>query len=84
MELPVAERRFGVILGLLLLSTVFRAEAGIGRTLGFAAVSQDGEAQYTIPIALPAGTNGMTPALALEYRHRTEGGQLGIGWSIGP
>ncbi len=83
MELPVAERRFGAIFGLFLLLVALTAEAGIGRTPGFAAVSPDGEAQYTIPIALPAGTNGMTPALALEYRHRTQSGSLGIGWSIG-
>ncbi len=83
MELPVAARRFGVISGLFLLIAAFGAEAGIGRTPGVAAVSQDGEAQYTIPIDLPAGTNGMTPALSLEYRHRTQGGLLGVGWSIG-
>ena len=59
------------------------AEAAIGRTPGIASVSPDGEAQYTIPIALPPGTNGMTPVLSLEYRHRTKGGLLGVGWSIG-
>ncbi len=83
MELPLAKRRHGVIFGLFLLMTALKAEAGVGRTPGFASVSQDGEAEYTIPIVLPPGTNGMTPVLSLEYRHRAQGGLLGIGWSIG-
>ncbi|HEY7739291.1 MAG TPA: FG-GAP-like repeat-containing protein, partial [Steroidobacteraceae bacterium] len=36
-----------------------------------------------MPITLPPGTNGLTPGLSLEYRHRSRGGLLGIGWSIG-
>ena len=76
MELPLTLHRFGAVYGLSLLLTAFGAEAGIGRTPGSATVSQDGEAQYTVPFALPAGTNGMTPVLSLEYRHRTQGGLL--------
>ena len=59
------------------------AQAAIGRTPGTASVSAEGEASYSIPITLPAGTNGMTPILSLEYRHRSRGGLLGVGWSIG-
>jgi len=58
------------------------AHAAIGRTPGVATVTADGEAAYSIPLALPPGTNGMTPTLGFEYRHRTETGLLGIGWSI--
>ncbi|MGH7944731.1 MAG: SpvB/TcaC N-terminal domain-containing protein, partial [Opitutaceae bacterium] len=83
MELPVLLRHFGAIFGTLILSASQQADAGIGRTPGFASVSHDGEAEYTIPIALPPGTNGMTPVLSLEYRHRSRGGLLGIGWSVG-
>ena len=82
MDLPVALRHSGAIL-VLLLTPFLGAQAAIGRTPGFASVSQGGEAEYTIPISLPSGTNGMTPVLALEYRHRTKAGLLGIGWSIG-
>ncbi|HEX9706103.1 MAG TPA: RHS repeat-associated core domain-containing protein [Steroidobacteraceae bacterium] len=63
--------------------TALMAEAGVGRSPGFGSVSQEGEAEYTIPIVLPAGTNGMTPALSFEYRHHAQGGLLGIGWSLG-
>ena len=83
MELPLTLHRYGAIYGLFLLATSFGAAAAIGRTPGAVSVSQDGEAQYAIPIALPAGTNGMTPTLSLEYGHRTQGGLLGVGWSIG-
>ncbi|HEY5559864.1 MAG TPA: FG-GAP-like repeat-containing protein, partial [Steroidobacteraceae bacterium] len=83
MELPDTRRRIGVILATLILLTAHRVDAAIGRTPGAASVSPDGEAAYTIPLALPPGTNGMTPAFSLEYRHRTQAGLLGIGWSIG-
>ncbi len=83
MEMPHTLRRIGANLCLAFILASPVALAGIGRTPGIASVSPDGEAQYTIPIALPPGTNGMTPVLSLEYRHRTKGGLLGVGWSIG-
>ena len=83
MEMPDTRRRIGLVLVTLVLLAAHRADAAIGRTPGAASVSRDGEAAYTIPLALPPGTHGMTPALSLEYRHRAPGGLLGVGWSIG-
>ena len=83
MDLPSASHRLGALIGLVALIASLTAEAGIGRTRGYAAVSPLGEAQYSIPLAVPPGTNGLTPALSLDYRHRTRGGLLGVGWSIG-
>jgi len=83
MELPYTRRRLGALLAMFILLTTQHADAGIGRTPGAASVSPDGEAVYTIALTLPPGTNGMTPALSLEYRHRAPGGLLGTGWSIG-
>ncbi len=82
MELPTALHRAGatILLAASLMSTV--AGAGPGRTPGFASVSPDGEALYSIPIELPPGTNGLGPVLSLDYRHRTRGGLLGVGWSL--
>lgn len=54
-----------------------------GRTAGLGDVSPAGEAIYSIPLDLPPGTNGLTPRLSLEYRHRMTGGALGVGWAIG-
>ncbi len=58
------------------------AMAAVGSTLGESRVTPGGEAAYSIPLRLPPGTNGMTPGLSLEYRHRQGGGLLGVGWSI--
>jgi RHS repeat-associated protein len=82
MELPTALHRAGasIVLAIFLASSV--AGASPGRTPGIASVSADGEARYSIPIELPPGTNGLTPALSLDYRHRTRGGLLGVGWSL--
>ena len=82
MELPTALHRAGasIVLAAWLAPTV--AGASPGRTPGSAAVSADGEALYSIPIELPPGTNGLTPVLSLDYRHRTRGGLLGVGWSL--
>ncbi|MDH4055663.1 MAG: DUF4329 domain-containing protein [Gammaproteobacteria bacterium] len=56
--------------------------AAVGRTVGQANVSDSGEATYTIPISVPSGINGLTPALALAYGHRQEEGIAGVGWSV--
>jgi RHS repeat-associated protein len=53
-----------------------------GRVDGAASVSETGEATYTIPLALPPGTNRMTPSLALTYGHRSGTGLLGAGWNL--
>jgi len=54
-----------------------------GRTAGAGTVTSIGEGAYSIPLALPAGTNGLTPSISLEYRHNHPGGLVGVGWSIG-
>lgn len=59
------------------------ASAGVGRTPGHAWVTPAGAAAYSIPLVLPPGTAGLTPALSLEYRHSQHGGLLGVGWSLG-
>ena len=83
MDLPVSRRSLGATLFTIALLNALHASANVGRTPGAAAVTHDGEASYTIPLALPPGTNGMTPVLSLEYRHRTQNGLLGVGWSLG-
>ena len=84
MELPATPRWNRAITAFtaMLLATP-AANAAIGRTPGFASVSDDGEAAYSIPLDLPPGTNGLTPTLSLDYRHRARGGLLGVGWYVG-
>ncbi len=85
MELPANLRRACALAAslVLLAQTTPPADAAIGRTPGSASVSEDGQAQYSIPFDLPPGTNGLTPVLSLDYRHRAHGGLVGVGWSIG-
>jgi hypothetical protein len=70
------------LLSLLVVLSPVAAWAAVGRTIGQATVSDSGEATYAIPITVPAGINGLTPALALAYGHRQGEGLIGVGWGI--
>lgn len=54
----------------------------VGAIDGSASVSISGSANYTIPIPLPTGINGMAPKLAIAYDSHGRDGLLGTGWSL--
>jgi hypothetical protein len=74
--------RCGLLIGALGIAASPGSWAAVGRTIGNADVSDSGEATYNIPITVPSGINGLTPALALAYGHRQGEGLAGVGWSV--
>src|SRR5690606_26498523 len=55
--------------------------SGIGETPGQLSVSLTGGATYTIPIEVPAGSNGVQPEIALTYNSRGGNGRVGYRWN---
>jgi RHS repeat-associated protein len=53
----------------------------VGKTSGNLAVG--GSAAYSIPIEIPAGTNGLQPTVSLNYSSGYSDGFMGMGWSLG-
>jgi len=58
------------------------AATAVGRIEGSFAVSDAGQATYTVPIKLTPGIAGMEPKLALVYSSDQDNGILGMGWSL--
>ena len=59
------------------------AATAVGATPGMFKVSENGAANYTIPITVPPGTSGLAPQLSLNYSSQSGNGPLGVGWSLG-
>lgn len=45
-------------------------------------VDGNGAATFTLPLALPQGTGGLTPKLSLSYSSHQDNGLLGVGWLL--
>lgn len=58
------------------------SSSGIGETMGKLSVSLTGGAQYNIPIAVPAGINGVVPEISLSYNSQGGNGIVGYGWNV--
>ncbi|KAA0990471.1 FG-GAP-like repeat-containing protein [Dyadobacter aurulentus] len=54
----------------------------VGSTPGAGAVSGNGGASYSIPIAVPPGTNNVAPSVSIEYNSQGGSGIAGMGWNI--
>jgi len=51
-------------------------------TVAATADATAGAASYSIPIAVPPGTNGVEPSIAVVYNSMSSTGVAGMGWSI--
>ena len=54
----------------------------VGITEGQLSVSLTGGANYSIPIAVPPGINGVVPQVSLAYNSQGGNGMAGYGWNI--
>jgi len=59
-----------------------QATTAVGALKGSFEVSEQGTANYTIPIEVPPGRLGLQPNLALTYLGTKANGMLGIGWGL--
>jgi RHS repeat-associated protein len=55
----------------------------VGETPGYHNTTPTGAVTYTIPIAIPSGTNNMAPKISLEYNSQSGSNHMGWGWNIG-
>ncbi len=66
----------------LFLSYSIRAEEIVGTLPSDFSVDSKGAANYSIPLQIPPGINGMQPNLILNYNSQTGNGPFGVGWSL--
>jgi len=67
---------------LLTYATTNISHAALGAINGNLSVDSTGAANYTIPIDVPPGINGMQPNLSLSYNSNGGNGLMGVGWSL--
>jgi RHS repeat-associated protein len=54
----------------------------VGSVAGELSITQDGSANYVVPISVVPGTAGMAPTLSLKYSSNAGAGLAGYGWSL--
>ncbi|RDH91336.1 MAG: hypothetical protein DIZ77_03900 [endosymbiont of Seepiophila jonesi] len=82
MDMRLAARFSGVFCASLIFISNATANNGlVGSLEGEAQVNQ-GTLDYTLPVDLPEGPNGLSPGLSISYSPRNPNGVLGIGFKL--
>ncbi len=82
MDMRFAARFSGVFCASLIFLSNVAANSGlVGSLEGEAQVNQ-GTLDYTLPVDLPQGPNGLAPGLSISYSPRSPNGVLGIGFKL--
>ncbi|RLJ22616.1 hypothetical protein DJ030_00910 [bacterium endosymbiont of Escarpia laminata] len=82
MDMRLAARFSGVFCASLIFLSNAAANSGlVGSLEGEAQVNQ-GTLDYTLPVDLPEGPNGLAPGLSISYSPRNPNGVLGIGFKL--
>ncbi|MGH8321664.1 MAG: PKD domain-containing protein [Gammaproteobacteria bacterium] len=68
--------------GMLPALPVQASTTAVGTIQGSFSVTPTGAATYTIPIAVPRGSGGLTPSIALVYNSQSGSGAAGWGWTL--
>jgi hypothetical protein len=61
---------------------VLNKALNVGNIPGYFQIGNLGAAIYEIPIAVPPGTNGISPEISISYNSQSANGILGYGWHI--
>jgi len=69
------------ILLLLNINIICSQSSEVGITSGELSVSLAGSANYSIPISVPPGINGIVPQISLTYNSQSGNGNAGYGWN---
>lgn len=78
----MSKKIFLAMLFSLWLTLGFSQSTEVGTLKGNLDVSLNGALNYTLPIAVPPGINGIQPQLNLVYNNHSGNGLLGYGWNI--
>ncbi len=65
-----------------LINPVGNITSEAGETPGALSVSLTGAANYAVPIAVPPGIDGVSPAIAVSYNSQAGNGLIGWGWNL--
>jgi RHS repeat-associated protein len=78
----ITAKVFATVAASIICASAFATDTVVGTLPGDFSVDNKGAANYSIPLSVPPGVNGMEPGLALVYNSNGGEGIAGVGWSL--